>query len=579
MAVIAPLGILFVMLLSASVLLPDTIRSKVEKEVPGVQAIGGISWNLRSVTLKTVLVNRPGMIGKIKEVKVLLDWNNFKPSPEFIEVRGGHLTIDYVKRSPSSEEGGPSKSSMLKKLSVFELDTLKVVKGDYVGVAHGVNLTNGDMCCAAGGVVLDPHLKHSMFIRDHRVDLGPFCVNLEAKTAEIKSVTTTINPPEGVPGISSMGHDVVATDVEVDFPAHTFKMERLAISELLTGYGVTLSYQEVQHLALLDVQKLETSHPWVTSSEDPLGQVEFREIKAEVPLEGPKFARVSSKGTTLHIDLNRGKMSGRADCNAWAQALPYPKLKEFDDPHFFTGELGFSVDTGPSKDVKLSYNCKATCAAPLLARLKKPFTYEAYTSDGKTLFTRTSGAGSPDWAGLDMIPNYVPQAIVTLEDPAFASHRGLLGVSMYLALKQNIARGDLHIGGSTISQQLAKNLWLRRDKTITRKASEALLTLALESCYTKDKILELYMNVVEYAPNVYGIRAAAKHYFNKEVSELEPEEAYYLASLLPHPKSAVPPYQGGLDNARKLMSTLAENGQIPTDLDQTANTTGWTASE
>jgi membrane peptidoglycan carboxypeptidase len=153
-----------------------------------------------------------------------------------------------------------------------------------------------------------------------------------------------------------------------------------------------------------------------------------------------------------------------------------------------------------------------------------------------------------------------------MEDPSFLSHRGILTASLKVALEQNMAKGYFFRGGSTITQQLAKNLWLKRHKTVGRKVEEAFLTMALESCLTKTEILELYLNVVELGPDVYGIGPALKHYFNKGPGEMSLDEAYYLAGLLPRPQGAKPPYEGGLEQARKRMARLAANGLLDEDL-------------
>ena len=97
-------------------------------------------------------------------------------------------------------------------------------------------------------------------------------------------------------------------------------------------------------------------------------------------------------------------------------------------------------------------------------------------------------------------------------------------------------RGELHRGGSTITQQLAKNLYLSSDKNILRKLHELVITKALEEQLTKRRILELYLNVVEWGRGVYGAEAAARHHFKKPAQHLTPEEAALLAAILPSPR-------------------------------------------
>jgi membrane peptidoglycan carboxypeptidase len=316
---------------------------------------------------------------------------------------------------------------------------------------------------------------------------------------------------------------------------------------------------------------------------DGLEPVTFKDIEVDLPYNGTASkAKVSSQGVTLDVDLSQRKLSGAASCQAWAKVLPEPKMAFFSDPDSFQGNLSFSVQTSPVAAVDLRYDCRAMCDATLITALSKPFEYEVYRADGITMTERTSGPGSEGWVDLESLPIHVPEAVINLEDPSFLRHRGILKASLLLALRKNLDRGSMFVGGSTISQQLAKNLWLSRDRTVTRKAKEALLAVALESCLTKADILELYLNVVEYAPDVYGLGPASKHYFSKRAQELNPDEAYYLASILPRPKTATSPENGGLERTHRLMAKLAEGGRVPKGLvidSLPLDTSGWDARE
>jgi membrane peptidoglycan carboxypeptidase len=103
-------------------------------------------------------------------------------------------------------------------------------------------------------------------------------------------------------------------------------------------------------------------------------------------------------------------------------------------------------------------------------------------------------------------------------------------------MRTNLKEKRVHRGGSTISQQLAKNLWLSRDRTLLRKMQEALLTVTLEAAVPKDRILEIYLNGIEWGPGIYGVKRASRHYFAKDPSALTPKEAAYLATIIPSPR-------------------------------------------
>lgn len=134
-----------------------------------------------------------------------------------------------------------------------------------------------------------------------------------------------------------------------------------------------------------------------------------------------------------------------------------------------------------------------------------------------------------------MIPDDFFKALVAAEDAKFWRHDGILVESLLAALERNIKAGHVVLGGSTITMQLAKNLYLDRDKVISRKLQEMALAWVLEQNLSKAEILELYANAVEFAPNTYGIGKGAGLYFNKAVAELSTAEALFLASILPSP--------------------------------------------
>lgn len=143
---------------------------------------------------------------------------------------------------------------------------------------------------------------------------------------------------------------------------------------------------------------------------------------------------------------------------------------------------------------------------------------------------------SKDYVKLKSISPYMIHAVIAAEDAAFYSHKGFDWHEMEASFETNLKNGKIARGGSTLTQQLAKNAFLSKDKSYLRKIKEAYLANAIENRYKKDFILEKYLNVVEFGPNIYGIKPAALHYFQKSASELHPLEAAYLAFLLPNPK-------------------------------------------
>ena len=130
--------------------------------------------------------------------------------------------------------------------------------------------------------------------------------------------------------------------------------------------------------------------------------------------------------------------------------------------------------------------------------------------------------------------------MIVAEDARFFSHEGFDWEGIKNAALQNLEAGKLHRGGSTITQQLAKNLYLSTDKNVLRKIREAMIARTLEHELSKRRILELYLNVVEWGHHVYGAEAASRHHFRKSARALTRDEAALLATILPAPRSHDP---------------------------------------
>ena len=137
---------------------------------------------------------------------------------------------------------------------------------------------------------------------------------------------------------------------------------------------------------------------------------------------------------------------------------------------------------------------------------------------------------------LGQIPKHTVSAILISEDAGFYSHKGFDWDEIKNSMQKNLEKKTFARGGSTISQQLVKNIFLNKEKSLVRKLKEAFLTYQLEKKYSKKFILELYLNIVEFDTKVYGISKASYHYFKKPVALLNPAESAFLAQLLPNPR-------------------------------------------
>ncbi len=201
----------------------------------------------------------------------------------------------------------------------------------------------------------------------------------------------------------------------------------------------------------------------------------------------------------------------------------------------------FAIDTQNPDALELSYDiqdqCRAIDVPPELARarFKQSFRQVIYLPDGSTA-EQTTGPGSSNWTGLADISPYMQVAVMTTEDGAFPYHHGFNAAAIKASIIANIKARRFVRGASTITMQLAKNLFLTRQKTLARKLEEVVLTDYLEQVFSKDEIMELYLNVVEFGPAVYGITAASEYYFGRTPAELDVAESMFLSSLLPSPR-------------------------------------------
>jgi monofunctional biosynthetic peptidoglycan transglycosylase len=140
------------------------------------------------------------------------------------------------------------------------------------------------------------------------------------------------------------------------------------------------------------------------------------------------------------------------------------------------------------------------------------------------------------WVPYERISNNLKRAMVAAEDSKFVDHEGFDWEGIQLAMEKNQKKGRVVAGGSTITQQLAKNLFLTPSRSYWRKAEEAVITVMLEAFLPKRRILEIYLNVIEWGSGVFGAEAAAKRYFGVSAAQLSPEQAARLAAMAPNPR-------------------------------------------
>src|SRR6516165_7681455 len=209
----------------------------------------------------------------------------------------------------------------------------------------------------------------------------------------------------------------------------------------------------------------------------------------------------------------------------------------------------------------------AYCAGELppidqLAVPRRPPNIAILADDGSLIANRGDTGGAA--VRLEDLPPYLPKAFVAIEDRRFYSHHGIDPLGVSRALMRDVIGGGSVEGGSTLTQQLAKNLFLTRERTLSRKIQEAILAFWLERRYSKDQILELYLNRVYFGSGAYGVEAAAQKYFGKSARFVTLSEAAVLAGLMKSPTRLAPNHNlaGANERAAEVITAMAEQGHI-----------------
>lgn len=302
------------------------------------------------------------------------------------------------------------------------------------------------------------------------------------------------------------------------------------------------------------------------------------ELRLERALVSRGQARATVRGL-VHLDRLAFDLSLNVPptpCRQMLAAVPVELRRGVDGAQLagtFGLELRLALDEASPPDTVLEASldnlCRVEDFGPLPSPddFRRPFTYTAYAADGAPL-RLVSGPGTDRWTTLASISPFVVEAVLTTEDGKFMGHGGLTLPEIRRAIELNLAKKELAHGASTITMQLAKNLFLKRSRTLGRKLEELFFTWYLETYFSKDEILELYLNVVEFGPSIYGVRDAAHAYFGREPYELDLAESVFLVKLLPSPVSRHDAYlQGEVSERRmavlrKVMQTMFERGRI-----------------
>jgi hypothetical protein len=293
-------------------------------------------------------------------------------------------------------------------------------------------------------------------------------------------------------------------------------------------------------------------------------------------------AQLTLKGWVEFLGTPRGEISLSTPpeeplpCDALLAAQPQP-VRQALDGLVLGGKLGISLglsfDAAAWETLALNLRVNPRCTVKtepqILARMLPTLVKGTPTSPATSRLPL--GKYHPDFAPLAEIPRHLAAAFLTSEDSRFFSHNGFDLETIRHALVQDFETGTFGRGASTITQQLAKNLFLTQHRTLARKLEETILTWRLHNLLGKERILELYLNVIDLGPGIRGVRQAARTYFGKEVGQLRPVESAHLAALTPNPHVLARRFRDGqvddgwLQRLRDLLGMMKRSGRLTPD--------------
>lgn len=256
----------------------------------------------------------------------------------------------------------------------------------------------------------------------------------------------------------------------------------------------------------------------------------------------PFFKLTSEKGRMYELFVRTDTI----EANDFFSSLPpgmFDETRNIQADGKLLYSLNFKFDTSQPDSVefdsqlrKIKFRFRKSGKENLF-KMNNEFVHTVYERE-RPFRSFTVGPSNPDFTPLDQVSQNLKNAILTSEDGSFFFHNGFNEDAFTRSIAENYRKGKFVRGGSTISMQLVKNVFLSRHKTVARKAEEALIVWLIESnrLCSKDRMFEVYLNIIELGPGVYGVGEASRFYFNKRPSELSLSESIFMASLLPHPK-------------------------------------------
>lgn len=276
--------------------------------------------------------------------------------------------------------------------------------------------------------------------------------------------------------------------------------------------------------------------------------LDFGDVRVEDSELSFGDVRIEGRGTIVRaektVQLHGSGGVPLASCQAFLDATPSgltPLIAGLRMSGTFAVQAAVDYDSEHASDTRVKLNVANDCHIERVPQELSPRRFatvwrrEVKGADKQPMEVE-SGPGSPDWVPYEAISRNMEIAVQVCEDGHFMTHHGFDFEAIGNSIRDDLIKGRFVRGASTVSMQLAKNLYLGKEKTLGRKLQEAVLTQLLEQELSKQELMELYLNVIEYGPGVYGIGPAARYYFAERPSDLSLAQALYIASIFPNPE-------------------------------------------
>lgn len=454
--------------------------------------------------------------------------------------------------------------AFIKKKDSLEIDTA-VKEKDYARkfykiLSRGLNLVPTDMNLKNFSLFVDDNGKKasvkiiSLSIEDHLL-----ATNIAVKTNTFTQewrIAGNANPRKKTADLKFFNADTSA--IKVPYLDERYNLLASFDTAHIILKNLSMRNGEMSVNGMASIKNLLVNHRRIASQNVKIDDAQFDYDF----LFGPDFIKIDSSST---VQINKIKVRPFVEYSikndtTYALRLNIPEMKAQDfiqslPKGLFSNFEGMQAEG--SFDYKLQFKFNKNKPNDLvfdsqfhkkdlkitkygeadLAKLNGPFIYRAI-EDGKPQRAIVVGESNPNFTPLESISPYLRNAVLTMEDPSFFSHNGFISEAFKQSIIKNIKTKKFSRGASTISMQLVKNVFLTREKTLSRKLEEILLVYILENnrIVSKSRMFEVYLNIIEWGPNIYGIGEASHFYFSKNPSQLSVGESIYLASIVPRPK-------------------------------------------